>query len=77
MKTLYEDDQCPGRKHKGKTIGDVAGLDPKYLHQLQATSRTYCISDEVMDNLDKYRLLRLKTKPGQRLLGTAQGAEDD
>jgi DNA topoisomerase IB len=63
MKTLYEDDLIPGEKHKGKTIKQVAQIDPNHLHYLQSTSRNYCISDEVMENLDKYKQ---KRKPGDQ-----------
>jgi hypothetical protein len=60
MTTLYEEDPCPGEKHKGKTIGEVAAIDPGYLHVLQEHSKNFCISDEVMDNLDKYRNFNAK-----------------
>lgn len=56
MITLYEDDKTPGIKYRGKTIGEVAAIDPRYLREIQAKSRTFCISDEVMENLDKYRV---------------------
>lgn len=66
MKTLYEDDPVPGEKHKGKTIKEVAAIDPGHLNYLQSTSRNFNISDEVMGNLDKYKL---KRKPGDLTTG--------
>lgn len=77
MVTLYEEDHVPGSKYPGKTIGEIAGIDPGYLQRIQSTSRKFCISDEVMDNLDKYRQNYKKKKPGNRLLGTAQEVGTD
>lgn len=66
MTTLYEDDPVPGEKHKGKTVAEVAMIDPNHLHYIQANSGRYSISDEVMDNLDKYKS---KKKPGDLTTG--------
>lgn len=74
MITLYEDNLTPGKKYHGKKIGEVAAIDPRYLVELQAKSRTFCISDEVMDNLDKYR----QGNTGSMSTGApAQGGETD
>jgi hypothetical protein len=72
MRTLYEDDLTPGKKHHGKSIAEVAAVDPRYLEELQAKSRTFCISDEVMDNLDMYR----QRKTGQMSTGAPAQEED-
>jgi hypothetical protein len=67
MRILFEDDKIPGtRLYAGKTIAEIAAVDPKYLRNFQRTSSKYAISDEVMRKLQSYKL-RQTTKPGIEL----------
>lgn len=72
MEILYEDDIFPDGKYKGQQVKEVAAAHPRFLRQYQSLGKKFSISDEVMDNLSRYRQL-----PGMKdPLGTGSEAVD-
>lgn len=68
MNVLYEEDKFPKGKYQGKTVKEVAEIDPAYLHWIQSSGKNLAISDEVMENLHRYRQTKSQTT-GHRLEG--------
>jgi hypothetical protein len=70
MTILYEEDLLPGDS-KNRTVAQVAAENPGALIKFQENSGRYCISDEVIDNLEKYRNLNAKAR---KIRATGHGA---
>lgn len=71
MSLLYDDSVFTDGKYKGKTVAEVATVDKDYLVRYQSTTRSNFISDEVMQNLQRYTNV---TKKVNQDINQARGA---